>query len=125
MAEVMEMNKFCRFLLGGSAYVGLELLWRGRSHYSMFLAGGACFLILGQMSRYRWGFWKRGCLGAGAITGVELATGLLVNQDYAVWDYRALPMNLMGQVCLPFTVLWFPLSLMGMAVYRWLDWRDL
>ena len=28
------------FLLGGAGYVLIELLWRGRSHFSMFIAGG-------------------------------------------------------------------------------------
>ncbi len=111
------MKKIPMFALGGSAYVGLELLWRGHSHISMFAAGGVCFLILGAMSRRGWGIWKRGCLGAGAITAVELVTGLLVNRDFAVWDYRHLPWNFLGQVCLPFTALWIPLSLVGMAVY--------
>lgn len=111
------MKKCLLFCLGGAAYVGLELLWRGRSHVSMFAAGGVCFLILGAMSRRGWCLWKRGCLGAAAITAVELATGLLVNRDYHVWDYRHLPLNFLGQVCLPFTVLWVPLSLAAMAVY--------
>ena len=37
------------FAVGGGAYVGLELLYRGRSHISMFAAGGACFLLLGKI----------------------------------------------------------------------------
>ena len=37
------------FLLGGTGYVLMELLYRGRSHYSMFLAGGVCFLLLGKL----------------------------------------------------------------------------
>ena len=34
------------FLIGGTGYVLLELLWRGRSHISMFFTGGAAFLLL-------------------------------------------------------------------------------
>ena len=41
------------FLVGGFGYVALELLWRGRSHASMFLAGGICFLLLGGLNRVR------------------------------------------------------------------------
>ncbi len=46
------MNWKKRLLLGaigGMGYVGLELVWRGRSHWSMFLAGGACFLLVGHL----------------------------------------------------------------------------
>lgn len=59
------------FALGGGGYVGLELLYRGRSHYSMFLAGGVCFLLLGRLRRTALPAAVRACLGAGAITAVE------------------------------------------------------
>ena len=32
---------------GGCLYVVLELLWRGRSHWTMFLLGGVCFVLIG------------------------------------------------------------------------------
>ena len=105
------------FTLGGSAYVALEMLWRGRSHISMFAAGGVCFLILGAMGRKNRKPWTRAALGATAITAVELAAGLLVNRDWRVWDYRAMPGNLLGQVCLPYSALWAGLSLAAMALY--------
>ena len=87
------------FFLGGAAYVGLELLWRGRSHSSMFLAGGTCFLLLGRLNRCNWHPALKCIAGSGIITAVELLTGLLVNRDYSVWDYRGVPLNFMGQIC--------------------------
>ena len=112
-------RKAILFFLGGSAYVGLELLWRGRSHGSMFLAGGLCFLLLGRLHRARPRLpWPvRGLVGAGIITMVELLTGLLFNRDYHVWDYRDLPLHFHGQICLPFFILWVPVSLFAMALY--------
>ena len=56
-----------------------------------------------------------------AITAVELLTGLLANRSYTVWDYRGMPMNFHGQICLPFSLLWVPLSLGGMLLYDLLD----
>ena len=111
------------FLIGGSGYVGLELLWRGRSHVSMFLAGGVCFLLLGRLNRIRprLPLLLRGTVGAAIITTVELAAGLLANRDHAVWDYRGMPANFLGQICLPFSLLWIPLSLSAMALYELLD----
>ena len=109
------------FFLGGAGYVGLELLWRGRSHISMFAAGGICFLLLGRLQRTRLSPAVRCILGAGIITGVELLTGLLVNRSYRVWDYRHMPLNFLGQICLPFSLLWIPVSLGAMALYRCLD----
>ena len=107
------------FLIGGSGYVGLELLWRGRSHVSMFFAGGVCFLLLGKLNRTkpRLPILLRGLMGALTITSVELLAGLLANRDYRVWDYRRMPLNFLGQICLPFTLLWVPLSLIAMVLY--------
>jgi len=111
------------FGIGGLAYVGLELLWRGRSHISMFFAGGVCFLLLGKLSRTepRLPFWAQGVLGSVVITSVELLAGLLANRDYSVWDYRNIPLNFHGQICLPFSLLWIPLSLGAILLYRQLD----
>ena len=105
--------------VGGGAYVGLELLWRGYSHISMFAAGGVCFLLLGRISRAPWPV--RAALGPIIITAVELTTGLLVNQNYQVWDYRSIPGNFLGQICPTYTLLWLPVSLTAMAIYPHLD----
>ena len=118
----MKITRFLGlFLLGGSAYVGLELLWRRRSHVSMFAAGGICFLLLGKIRKWRRPAAVRSLAGAAAITGVELGTGLLVNRDHHVWDYRKLPLNYRGQICLPFSLLWIPVSALGMGLYGCLD----
>ena len=105
------------FALGGGTYVGMELLWRRRSHVSMFAAGGICFLLLGKIRQMRLPAGIKPLAGAAAITGVELGTGLLVNRDHRIWDYRTLPGNYKGQICLPFTLLWIPVSMLGMKLY--------
>lgn len=55
------------------------------------------------------------------ITVLELIFGLLVNRNYRVWDYRRMPLNFLGQICLPFTLLWVPLSLIAMVLYDGAD----
>ena len=114
------LQKIGMFFLGGAGYVGLEFLWRGRSHISMFLAGGVCFLLLGKLEevRPRLPLALRCLVGAGIITAVELAAGLLANRDYRVWDYRHMPFNYHGQVCLIYSLLWVPVSLGAMLLYR-------
>ena len=79
----------------------------------MFAAGGLCFLLLGRMRHLP----GRLILGPAVITAVELTTGLLVNRDYTVWDYRSVPGNFLGQICPVYTLLWIPLSLAAMALY--------
>ena len=117
---MMLLYKIAMFLLGGAGYVGLEFLWRGRSHISMFLAGGVCFLLLGKLEevRPRLPVAMRCLMGAGIITFVELAAGLLANRDYGVWDYRQMPFNYHGQICLVYSLLWIPVSFGAMLLYR-------
>ena len=109
------------FYLGGMAYAGLELLWRGRTHGSMFLLGGGCFLMLGKIRRFSLPLSVKMLLGTVGITTGELLTGMAVNRDYSVWDYRSLPLNFMGQICLRYSLLWIPVCLLGMGLYDLLD----
>ena len=100
--------------------MGLELLWRGWSHGSMFVAGGSAFLLLGQLQRLRPRppLPIRALMGAGIITMVEYGAGLLFNRSYTVWDYRGQPFNLHGQVCLGYFFLWIPVGIAAMLLYN-------
>ena len=106
-------REFLIMLLGGGAYVLVELWWRGHSHVSMFLLGGVCFWLIGRLDRRDTvPVAVQACLGACVVTALELLTGLVVNcwLKLNVWDYSALPMNFQGQICLYYFVLWIPLS---------------
>ena len=115
------LKKSLLFCVGGTVYVGLEYLWRGWSHRSMFFAGGICFLLLGLVDRAKPSLPVRCIAGSVIITAVELITGLLVNRDYSVWDYRGVPGNFLGQICLPFSLLWLPVGLLAQYLYRFLN----
>ncbi len=114
------------FLLGGVLYGCLELLWRGYTHPSMTFAGGLCFLAIHLLNKRlgRWPFLLRCVLYSLLITAVELAVGLVVNRwlGLRVWDYSAVPGNVLGQICPAFTFLWFlvsiPASLLSQIVRR-------
>ena len=84
---------------------------------SMFAAGGICFLLLGKSRKLPVPGPVKPVLGAGMITAVELLTGLLVNRDHHVWDYRSVPGNYRGQICPVFSLLWIPVSAVGMGLY--------
>ena len=111
------------FLAGSCAYPTLEMAWRGRTHYSMAIAGGVCLCLIDWVccgSLERKSLFTRCLAGAGLITGVELAAGLIVNTGLGlgVWDYSKLPLNILGQVCLPYSALWFGLTVPAMALCR-------
>ena len=116
-------RKAVLFYVGGCVYMGLELLWRGHTYGSMFLAGGICFLLIGHLNavRPRLPLLLRGLFGAVIITSVELLFGLLVNRDYAVWDYRDRPGNLWGQICPAFMLLWAVLAVVALGLHDALE----
>ena len=109
---------------GGTAYVAVELCWRGRSHWSMFLLGGVLFWLIGLMDEV----WPGAplsiqvALGTWTIVCAEFLTGMAVNRllGLGVWDYTNQKHNLMGQICLPFTLLWFPLCGIGILFENWI-----
>ena len=92
----------------------LEILWRGYTHWSMTLVGGLCFLVLYALHAYVRAvpFLLRCLLGAIAVTALEFSAGCVVNLwlGWRVWDYSGAPMNLLGQICPFYTLLWFVLS---------------
>lgn len=103
------------FSTGAVAYSLIELLWRQYTHWTMGITGGACFLILYDLYNHfsNWKLWKKCAVGSAVITGAELIVGIIVNlwQQWEVWDYSQVPFNLMGQICLPYSFLWFLLSI--------------
>ena len=87
----------------------------------MFVAGGSAFLLLGKLGQLRLPLPLRAVTGAAVITLVEYAAGLLFNRQYTVWDYRTQPLNLHGQICLGFSLLWIPVAVGGMLLYRLIE----
>ena len=108
------------FLVGGGLYVALEIFWRGRSHVSMFLAGGAALFLLGGLAaRFpSWPLLVTSAAGAVVITAIEYVTGAVVNVKLGlnVWDYSGLPLNAYGQICVRYSLLWFLLCVPAAAV---------
>lgn len=115
------------FAVGGMLYCASELLYRRRTHPSMFAAGGLALLTADRVRRVRCrgGAVVRVSLCTGAFTFIELCIGLLVNRRgrTRVWDYSRMPLNYKGQICLPFTLLWAALSAPRWASARFCDVR--
>lgn len=57
-----------------------------------------------------------------AVTAVEFVAGLIINVrlGMGVWDYSAMPGNIMGQVCPQFLVIWIALSAVGIVMLDWM-----
>ena len=81
---------------------------------NLYALGFSCLLFLSLLLDA----WKR---GEAALRARELGVGLLLNRQYRIWDYRNVPLNFLGQICLPYTLLWMPVGLAGAEGYRLLD----
>ena len=118
-------NRFLKytflFLAGGFAYGAVEIASRGHSHISMLIAGGICFILIGLLNEiYPWemSIISQMVISAFIITVIEFTAGLIVNVwlGLDVWDYSDKPYNIMGQVCLLYTNMWFFLSLFAILL---------
>ena len=111
----------CLFLIGGAIYVLIELVYRGYSHWTMFLLGGLCFVLIGGVNEYipwEMPLWLQAGIGAVIITALEFICGCIVNLalGWYVWDYSNTPLNILGQVCLPFAIIWFVIAHFGIVL---------
>ena len=123
------MNKLLKYYtlgtLGGTVYVFIELMWRGYSHWSMFLLGGICFIALGLINEvipWEMPLTAQMFIGCAIITALEFITGCIVNLwlGWDVWDYSDLPYNLLGQISVVSSVGWYFLSAVGIVLDDWL-----
>lgn len=121
-----KLNKYLLlFNIGGVLYIGIELVWRGWSHWTMFILGGLCFVCLGMINEvlpWETLLWQQVLIGAGIITALEFLTGCVVNLwlGWNVWDYSGIPGNILGQVCPQYFALWLPVGLAGIILDDWL-----
>ena len=109
--------------IGGLLYMLLEIWYSGSTHWSMGLLGGICFILIGLInSYYDLPLYKQMLLSAIIITALEFISGTILNLGFnlSIWDYSQLPLNILGQVCLPYSILWFFLSLPAILLDDWI-----
>lgn len=103
------------FLIGTLGYALVEILFRGYTHWTMMLTGGACVLTIYYMNTEfrRAPLLLRALAGTFIIVLFEFAVGLVVNIWFGwdIWNYSQVPGNLLGQICPQFAGAWFVLSL--------------
>lgn len=108
---------------GGAMYYCIELVYRGHSHWSMFMLGGCCFGMIDVISekmKFLKSVWSKMLVSAAGITLLEWICGCIVNLwlKLDVWDYSDMPLQIMGQICFVFSFFWFLLSFPAMQFCR-------
>lgn len=114
------------FMFGGTLYVLIEILWRGYSHYSMFIAGGLGFLLFMAVNRYlvkKTGYLFSAVVCSIGITIIEFVLGCIFNiwLGLNIWDYSNIPLNFMGQICELYSTIWIFVSLAGLKLESYLS----
>ena len=111
---------------GGSTYVTLEVFWRARSHWTMFVMAAVVFIILGLLNEvWSWNLLTQTIAGTVIATAAELVTGCNGNLwlGWDVWDYSTMPGNLWGQICPQFTLLWVVIVVVAIVLDDVIRWR--
>lgn len=109
------------FLIGGTVYAIIEVVWRklfgdgSPTHWTMFVLGGLAFVLIGEINEVlprKTSIWLQSLIGTGVILILEFAFGCVLNLllKLDIWDYSHLPLNILGQVCLPFAFAWYLLT---------------
>ena len=124
------------FILG-TFYFTLEGIWRipkgGYANIVMLPIGGLCGICVGSINQipkfYNMKVIYQSIIGAVITTIIEFISGLFLNcyLQLGIWDYSNLPFNILGQVCLPFSLIWFvimPLCIWLEDKIRYVFWNE-
>lgn len=123
------MKKISEYLFlwacGGTIYYTVEMVFRGYSHWSMFILGGLSLLFFGWqglVSGWEDPLWLQVFRCTVFVVAGEFITGIIVNKwmHWDVWDYSDQPLQLMGQICVPFLILFSGLCAVGILMSGYL-----
>lgn len=99
----------------GLVYALIEIAFRGYTHPSMIVVGGLCGILIGLINDNTpdMPIFYQCLLGSVIVTAIELISGYYLNiiLQLNIWDYSNMPYNYLGQICLPFSMAWFLLSI--------------
>jgi hypothetical protein len=107
----------------------LFLLWVCATLPWKVFGGGLCGALIGLLDEYPQYFnlkiWQQTLIAWFIILGIEYTSGMLLNVwlGMGIWDYSSMPVNLNGQICLIYAILWIPLIPLGIWLDNWLRWK--
>lgn len=107
--------------------MGLEMLWRGHTHWTMGLLAALLCIPLDLMNDvipWEMSLFQQAIVGGFTVTAAEFVAGLILNVwlGFGIWDYSELPFNILGQICPQFTALWCLLCLGMIPLFDYLEY---
>lgn len=109
------------FYFYGATYITIEVFFRGYSHWTMFLLGAFCGIMIGLINNvlpWETPLILQAVLGGVIVTLNELIFGYILNikLGLGIWDYSNMWGNVLGQICPLFSVCWCALSLAAIVL---------
>ena len=121
---------FVIFVTSGLIYITLELFWRGRTHWTMFLCAGLCGLVMANINNnwleFDTDFRIQVFVSALMCSTSEFFFGIMFNGDFSIWDYRGMwgTLHALGdQVNIIFFGIWIIISVFGLPLLDWIQWK--
>lgn len=118
------------FIVSGLIYTMLELLWRGHTHWTMFVCAGLCGLAMANINNnwlnFETDFRIQVIASALVCTIMEFIFGIIFNGNFTIWDYRGLwgTIHWLGdQVNILFFGIWLLISIFGLPLLDWIQWK--
>lgn len=115
------------FIIGAFAYMAIEILWRGRTHWTMGILGGTVLILVGLINEFDKDIplLVQAPIASIIITLLEYYAGYILNIQLGlqIWDYSDLPFNVDGQVCLLYSLLWMILGVIAAIIDDFVRWK--
>lgn len=115
-------------MAGAITYLLIEICWRGYTHWTMGILGGIVIVLVGlinEVTKKDLPLIIQAPMASIIITLVEYWAGYILNIQLGmnIWDYSDLPLNVDGQVCLYFSLLWMILGIVASILDDLIRWR--
>lgn len=115
------LRQLILFITGFCLYITIEVCYRGYSYPLMGVCGGIILLILDRINdKISWDMdiLLQGCIGSLVTTLFEFVIGsiCLIFDFNLMWDYSNLPLNFAGIICVPFSLVWIGISIIGIFI---------
>lgn len=118
------------YTFSGLTYYLVEIVYRGYSHWTMFVCAGICGLGLAMVNdggyRFETDYRIQVTTGAALCTFLEFIVGKLFNSNYDIWDYRGMFGTLKifdNQVNLLFVGVWIIITAIAIPMLDLIQWQ--
>ena len=126
--QSMLVNNLIIGAFSGVIYTSIELLFRGRTYWSMFFLAFIVGLLLSvindEILEYDDYYEKQVLLGTFICIAFEGLFGILFNQDFHIWDYRGLwGTFFFNQLNLIFCGAWMIITAFGIPLLDFVQYK--